>query len=155
MQKITLFSTGWFFLVLFMTVVVSGSARADTTLTISIDPIVIETASAEECKLRWTNPTEREDGTSLHLSEIKSATIFAGEASGVYNRQVVVVDATEVLCSEFGITNQVDHWFAGIITDRDDVNSKLSDEVTRTAEELAPPISPPKTLFFSGEIVIQ
>lgn len=134
----------------------SSMALAETVL-VSVDPIEIDLDNpVQVCDpLRWTAPDEREDGSDLPSTEIKSYTIFAGTTSGEYTRQVEVVDATEVPCSAFEITEYVDHYFAGITTDTNGLKSQLSNEITRTAEDLKPSPSPPKRFFFSGEIVIQ
>lgn len=128
------------------------SAGAEINLNVSIEPIKIKITQVDDCTLSWIAPTEREDGTALEPSEIKSATIYAGVEPGVYTRSVEVVGATEVPCSVFEITDFVDHYFAGVIDDTGGLRSQLSNEVIKTSEELTPQLSPPKTLFFSGTI---
>ena len=138
-----------------LSVLLLSAAKAETVLTVSVDPIVIESSGEEECKLSWTAPIEREDGTPLSADEIASYTIYSGTSSGVYTRQVVVTTDTELACSVFEITEFVDHYFAGITTDTNGITSQLSNEAIKTGEQLKPAISPPKTIFFSGTIVIQ
>lgn len=139
------------FMFAFLLLALTGLASAETVLTISIEPIVIKVTPGDDCRpITWKAPTEREDGSALKPEEIGSYTIYAGLEPGVYTHQVEVTGATEVECSEFGFKESGNYFIAGITTDTNGIHSELSNEISREIN----PVNPPKTIMFSGEVVI-
>lgn len=133
-----------------MILVSSTLALAETVL-VSVEPIVIKITPDDSCYLQWVAPDERENGDDLPLEEIGSYTIYAGQESGVYTKQVEVIGDTEIACQALDITEPGDWFFAGITTDTNGQHSKLSNEIIKSVN----PINRPVKFIFSGEIIVQ
>lgn len=121
--------------------------RADTVLTVSVEPIVIKVTQLDDCSITWTAPTQREDGAALSPEEIQSYTIYGGREPGIYTSEVLVTGTTEILCSAFEISEPDTWYFAGITTDTDGVNSELSNEILKAVN----PVNRPVKLIFTVE----
>ena len=105
----------------------------------------VEAAEYKEMESCWTAPTERESGTALDISEIKSFEIlydYSGDGmADVWNWSV----DNSVRCVKFTPTKANEVCFRGITVDTNNAESALSNKVCKTPELVpAEPDTPPK-----------
>ena len=103
-----------------------GGSAGDAPVEITIQEPVIDRTS-----LKWTAPSEREDGTPLSLSEIAGFRIYYGNMSGSYTNRIDITDSSVDESFLSGVLPGL-YYFAVTVIDSDGRESELSEEVSLT-----------------------
>jgi len=116
----------------------AGNTLTDNLIVNSVDgtphTVSITIAGANEIialsdiQISWTAPSEREDNTSLLLSEIVGYKIYYGTAQGQYSNNITVNDGTAVNYT-FQNFNTDTYYFVVTTIDSDGLESQYSTEV--------------------------
>jgi hypothetical protein len=122
--------------ILLMTLHISSCGTGDNNVTdtadINLDPntdtVADNSRAYADINLSWVAPAEREDNSSMSLSEVAGYQVFYGMAQGQYSNSIVINDGTAV-----GYTLSLPagtYYFVVTTIDTEGRESQFSPEVT-------------------------
>ena len=107
------------------------AATADINLDTGTDTVADNgnNSTIADINLSWVAPTEREDNTSISLSEVAGYQVFYGMARGQYSKSITINDGTAV---DYTFTDLPSGTYYFVVTtiDTEGRESQYSPEVT-------------------------